>query len=40
MQLELPDFDPKNLPEWAQEFTDFVLLTANLTWNWPINVHF
>ena len=26
--LELPEFDPKNLPEWAEEFAEFLLLTA------------
>ena len=28
MQLELPEFDPKNLPEWAGEFAEFLLLTG------------
>ena len=28
IQLELPEFDPKNLPEWAEEFTEFFLLTG------------
>ena len=28
IQLELPEFDPKNLPEWAEEFADFLLLTG------------
>ena len=28
MQLELPEFDPKNLPEWAEEFAEFLLLTG------------
>ena len=28
IQLELPEFDPKNLPEWAEEFAEFLLLTA------------
>ena len=28
IQLELPDFDPKNLLEWAEEFAEFVLLTS------------
>ena len=28
MQLELPELDPKNLPEWAEEFAEFLLLTA------------
>ena len=23
IQLELPRFDPKNLPEWAEEFSEF-----------------
>ena len=26
IQLELPEFDPKNLPEWAEEFAEFNLL--------------
>ena len=28
LQMELPEFDPKNLPEWAEEFSEFVLLTG------------
>ena len=28
VQLELPEFDPKNLPEWAEEFAEFLLLTG------------
>ena len=28
IQLELPEFDPKNLPEWAEEFAEFPLLTG------------
>ena len=28
IQLELPEFDPKNLPEWAEQFADFLLLTG------------
>ena len=28
IQLELPKFDPKNLPEWAEEFAEFPLLTG------------
>ena len=28
IQLELPEFDPKNLPEWAKEFAEFLLLTG------------
>ena len=28
IQLELPEFDPKNLPEWAEEFADFLMLTG------------
>ena len=28
MHLELPEFDPKNLPEWAEEFAEFLLLTG------------
>ena len=26
IQLELPEFDPKNLPEWAEEFAELLLL--------------
>ena len=28
IQLELPEFDSKNLPEWAEEFAEFLLLTS------------
>ena len=28
IQLELPEFDPKKLPEWADEFAEFLLLTG------------
>ena len=28
IQLDLPEFDPKNLPEWAEEFAEFLLLTG------------
>ena len=28
IQLELPEFDPKNLPEWADELAEFLLLTG------------
>ena len=28
IQLELPEFDPKNLPEWAEDFAEFLLLTG------------
>ena len=28
IQLELPEFDPKNLPEWAEAFAGFLLLTG------------
>ena len=28
IQLELAEFDPKNLPEWAKEFAEFLLLTG------------
>ena len=28
IQLELPEFDPKNLPEWAEEFAELLLLTG------------
>ena len=26
LQIELPEFDPENLPEWAEEFSEFLLL--------------
>ena len=28
IQLEFPEFDPKNLPEWAEEFAEFLVLTG------------
>ena len=28
IQLELPEFDPKNLPKWAEEFAEFLSLTG------------
>ena len=28
IQLELPELDPKSLPEWAEEFAEFLLLTG------------
>ena len=28
LQIELPEFDPKPLPEWAEEFSEFLLLTG------------
>ena len=28
IQLELPEYDPKDLPEWAEEFAEFLLLTG------------
>ena len=28
IQLELPEFESKNLPEWAEEFAEFLLLTG------------
>ena len=28
IQLELPEFDAKSLPEWAEEFAEFLLLTG------------
>ena len=28
IQLQLLEFDPKNLPEWAEEFAEFLLLTG------------
>ena len=27
-KLKLPEFDPKILPEWAEEFAEFLLLTG------------
>ena len=27
LHIQLPEFDPKNLPEWADEFSEFLLLT-------------
>ena len=29
IELELTEFDPRNLPEWAEEFAEFVLLTES-----------
>ena len=28
LQIELPEFDPKSLPEWAENVSDFLLLTG------------
>ena len=28
LQIEPPEFDPKNLPEWAEEFSEFLPLTG------------
>ena len=28
IKLELPEFEPKNLPEWPDEFAEFLLLTG------------
>ena len=28
IQLELPEFDPKSLPKWAEEVAEFLLLTG------------
>ena len=28
IQVELPEFDLKNLPEWGEEFAEFLLLTG------------
>ena len=28
IKLELPELDPNNLPEWAEEFAEFLLLTG------------
>ena len=30
IRLELLEFDPKKLPEWAEEFAEFLLLTGQL----------
>ena len=29
IQLKLPEFDPKNLPEWAEDLSSFFCLPAN-----------
>ena len=29
IQLELPEFEPKKLPEWAEKFAEFLLLTGH-----------
>ena len=28
MKLELPDFHPKNLPEWVEKIAEFLLMTG------------
>ena len=28
LQIELPEFNPKNLPDWAEQFSEFLLLTG------------
>ena len=28
IQLELPEFDPKNVREWAEDFAELLLLTG------------
>ena len=28
LQIVPPEFDPKDLPEWAEEFSEFLLLTG------------
>ena len=28
LQIEIPEFHPKNLPEWAEEFSEFLLFTG------------
>ena len=28
VQIKLPEFDPKNLPEWGEEFSEFLLITG------------
>ena len=37
IRLELLEFDPKNLPEWAEEFVSFFCSLANPMWMWPPN---
>ena len=31
LQIELPELDPKSLPEWAEKFSEFLLLTGTAT---------
>ena len=39
IQLELPEFDPKNLPECAEEFAEFLLLSfASFFASWSRNL--
>ena len=28
LQIEFPEFDPENLPDWAEEFSEVLLLTG------------
>ena len=28
LHIKLPEFDPKHSPEWAEEFSEFLLLTG------------
>ena len=28
LQIKVPEFHPKNLPQWAEEFSEFLLLTG------------
>ena len=32
IQLELPEFDPTNLPQWQRNLLNFFYRLANLTW--------
>ena len=40
IQLELAEFDPKNMPEWERNWPSFFCSPANLMWMWPLNVLF
>ena len=39
IQLELPEFDPKNLSEWAEEFAEFLFLTGQPHVDVATNAH-
>ena len=38
IQLQLPEFNPKNCPNWQRNLPSFFCLPANLMWMWPLNV--